>query len=418
MHVSLNVCSSPHLADCNGWADFWRYSIGINVIPADTEKKRTYENWKEWQEKPITDETHNCWKSENAFSRGMAVILGEVYHRPDRKGKRFIFIDADNQKAIEDICRILGIVVKDRPYESIHRLAEDFLVEQHEDDPTRAHIYFYAKKKLGNKSSNKNNPTLSPKITGNEIPSLEIKSERGIAYCSPSYHIHGHRYQISGTIEPITLDDEQIDKLQEHLNILCKEYGIEYVDASVLTNNTPPTTNEDHNAQEKSNEHSTFASKLWQANTIVYKGHNRHAAMLSLMDSLLLKFPNESEEFVFRIAEMKNQQICKDDNGKPSPLSEEEMLSLLKQAKVFAAKKIRKRQIQKEDSTKQTEKKEGEDTRLRQSIQKFSLNGMLAEAVLIDGQPYFLIARENGSIDVQRSILIDSPILSPHFLRG
>ena len=136
------------------------------------------------------------------------------------------------------------------------------------------------------------------------------------------------------------------------------------------------------------------------------------------MDSLLLKFPNESEEFVFRIAEMKNQQICKDDNGKPSPLSEEEMLSLLKQAKVFAAKKIRKRQIQKEDSTKQTEKKEGEDTRLRQSIQKFSLNGMLAEAVLIDGQPYFLIARENGSIDVQRSILIDSPILSPHFLRG
>lgn len=233
MHVSLNVCSSPHLADCNGWADFWRYSIGINVIPADTEKKRTYENWKEWQEKPITDETHNCWKSENAFSRGMAVILGEVYHRPDRKGKRFIFIDADNQKAIEDICRILGIVVKDRPYESIHRLAEDFLVEQHEDDPTRAHIYFYAKKKLGNKSSNKNNPTLSPKITGNEIPSLEIKSERGIAYCSPSYHIHGHRYQISGTIEPITLDDEQIDKLQEHLNILCKEYGIEYVDASV-----------------------------------------------------------------------------------------------------------------------------------------------------------------------------------------
>ena len=99
-----------------------------------------------------------------------------------------------------------------------------------------------------------------------------------------------------------------------------------------------------------------------------------------------VKFPNESEEFVFRIAEMKNQQICKDDNGKPSPLSEEEMLSLLKQAKVFAAKKIRKRQIQKEDSTKQTEKKEGEDTRLRQSIQKFSLNGMLAE-VCSDRRP-------------------------------
>jgi transaldolase len=115
---------------------------------------------------------------------------------------------------------------------------------------------------LGNKSSNKNNPALSPKLTGNEIPSFEIKSDRGIAYCSPSYHIHGHRYQISGTCEPITLGDEQIDKLQEHLNILCKEYGIEYADASVLTNTVSPNTNEDPNAQEKFNEQSTLAAKL------------------------------------------------------------------------------------------------------------------------------------------------------------
>jgi hypothetical protein len=133
------------------------------------------------------------------------------------------------------------------------------MVEQHEDDATRAHIYFYAKT-LGNKSSNKNNPALFPKLAGNEIPSLEIKSDRGIAYCSPSYHIHGHRYQVAGTIEPITLDDEQIDKLQEHLTILCKEYGIENADASILTKNTPPNTNEDYNAQENINEQSTLAS--------------------------------------------------------------------------------------------------------------------------------------------------------------
>ncbi|MDQ6668764.1 MAG: bifunctional DNA primase/polymerase, partial [Thermoproteota archaeon] len=403
----------PTLDNYSGWADFWRCIIGVNVIPADTEKKRTYENWKEWQEKPITDEIHDCWKSENAFSRGMAVILGEVFHRPDRKGQGFIFIDADNQKAIEEICRILGIVVKDKPYESIQQLAEDFLVEQHEDDSARAHIYFYAKKTLSNKSSNKNNPTLSPKLIGNEIPSLEIKSNRGIAYCSPSYHIHGHRYQISRNIEPITLDDEQIDKLQENFIILCKGYGIEYADAYVLTNNTPPNTNEDHNAQEKSNEHSTFASKLWQADTIVYRGHNRHVAMLSLMDSLLLKLPNESEEFVFRIAEMKNRQMCKDENGNPAPLSQEEMLSLLKQAKTFAAKKIEERQIQKEDSAKRTEKQNDEDTRPRQSIQKFSLHDMLAEAVLIGGQPCFLSATVNGPVDIQRSIELEDKVLMP-----
>jgi hypothetical protein len=408
-----NQLHNPPLDDFNGWADFWRYTIGVNVIPADTEKKRTYENWKEWQEKPITDEIHKSWKTENAFSRGMAVILGEVFHRPDRKGQRFIFIDADNQKAIEEIYKILGIVVKDKPYESIQQLAEDFLVEQHEDDSTRAHIYFYAKKTLSNKSSNKNNPTLSPKLAGNEIPSLEIKSDRGIAYCSPSYHIHGHIYQISGTIEPFTLDEEQIDKLQEHLNILCKEYGIEYADASVLTNTV---SQEDHNAQEKFNGQSTLASKLWQENTIVYRGHNRHGAMLSIMDSLLIKFPNESEEFVFGIAEMKNQQMCKDENGKPAPLTKEEMLSLLKQARTFAAEKIEERQIldlKKDDSAKRTENKEDGDIRPRQFIQKFSLHDMLAEAVLIGGQPYFLIATISGSVDIQRSIELADKILIP-----
>jgi hypothetical protein len=341
----------------------------------------------------------------------MAVILGEVFHRPDRRGQRFIFIDADNQKAIEEICRILGIVLKDKPYESIQQLAEDFLVEQHEDDSTRAHIYFYAKKTLGNKSSNKNNPALSPKLAGNEIPSLEIKSDRGIAYCSPSYHIHGHRYQISGVIEPIMLDEQQIVKLQEHLNILCKEYGIEYADtSSVLAINT----DEGHNPQNSINEQSTLASKLWQGNSIVYRGHNRHGAILSIMDSLLIKFQNESEEFVFRIAEMKNQQMCKDENGKPAPLPEEEMYSLLKQAKVFAAKKIEERQdLKKDDSAKRTEKREDGDVRPRQFIQKFTLNGMLAEAVLIAHQPHFLIVKDNGSVDIQRSIELEDKILIP-----
>jgi len=89
----------------------------------------------------------------------MAVILGEAYHRPDKIGQKFIFIDADNQNAIEEICRILGTVVRGKPYESLQHLAEDFLVEQHQDDLTRAHIYFYAKKTLRDKSGNKNSPT-------------------------------------------------------------------------------------------------------------------------------------------------------------------------------------------------------------------------------------------------------------------
>ena len=33
----------------NLWADYWRYTIGVNVIPADSLKKRTYEEWKPFQ---------------------------------------------------------------------------------------------------------------------------------------------------------------------------------------------------------------------------------------------------------------------------------------------------------------------------------------------------------------------------------
>ena len=39
----------PALTDHNGWADFWYYQIGVNVIPAHTHKKKTFVEWKRWQ---------------------------------------------------------------------------------------------------------------------------------------------------------------------------------------------------------------------------------------------------------------------------------------------------------------------------------------------------------------------------------
>jgi hypothetical protein len=56
-------------------ADFWRHQIGVNVISADTKNKTIYEEWKKWQNNPIPEELHNQWKTENKFSKGMAVIL-------------------------------------------------------------------------------------------------------------------------------------------------------------------------------------------------------------------------------------------------------------------------------------------------------------------------------------------------------
>jgi hypothetical protein len=48
-----NLAPPSNDYDYDGWADFWRHKIGVNVIPADTQKKVTYESWSEWQDKPI-----------------------------------------------------------------------------------------------------------------------------------------------------------------------------------------------------------------------------------------------------------------------------------------------------------------------------------------------------------------------------
>ena len=39
----------------NNWSDFWRYNIGVNVIPADTKNKVTNVKWSEWQDRPIPE---------------------------------------------------------------------------------------------------------------------------------------------------------------------------------------------------------------------------------------------------------------------------------------------------------------------------------------------------------------------------
>ena len=36
--------------DINSMSDFWSQDIGINIIPASTKDKITFENWSKWQD--------------------------------------------------------------------------------------------------------------------------------------------------------------------------------------------------------------------------------------------------------------------------------------------------------------------------------------------------------------------------------
>ena len=171
---------APPLDDHNGWADFWRYRIGVNVIPADTKNKRPWILWSEYQQKPITEEIHRKWKSENSFSLGMAVITGRAWHRKDREGYYLTVIDTDNHSAVVEFCTRNGRTI------SLSEFATKTLVEQHKDDPNKAHFYLYSPRPLAKKSSDLN---LSPTgISG--IPAVEVKGdgEHGIIFCTPSPH--------------------------------------------------------------------------------------------------------------------------------------------------------------------------------------------------------------------------------------
>jgi putative DNA primase/helicase len=246
----------------NTCADYWRYYVGVNTIPANTRKKVTYEPWAEYQFKPISEEQYKEWKTKGAFNNGIAIILGRVWHNKQRLGLYLNGIDLDNCKAIEEVCKRNGKTI------SISKLAQWTLVEQHLDDPSKLHIYIYSHKPFTKKSSDKTDSNLTSKLKNNEIPALEVKGEgsHGIFFCFPSYHMNGNRYQIIGTKDPIIVDD-----FEKHIDNICRNYGLKYLGSS------------------DTNSRSSLIpiNELFKEDAIIYEGHNRHEALLRVMESLL-----------------------------------------------------------------------------------------------------------------------------------
>ena len=66
----------------NEWADFWRYEIGVDPIPADTRKKTTNFHWSEFKFESIPEEEHEKSKGNGDFDNGMAIILGKIHRGP------------------------------------------------------------------------------------------------------------------------------------------------------------------------------------------------------------------------------------------------------------------------------------------------------------------------------------------------
>jgi putative DNA primase/helicase len=297
--MSSNSKSLP-LDDYNGWADFWRYDKGSNVIPADTKEKRTSMPWAEWQNKPIPEEVHNEWKATGAFNKGMAVIPGKVWHREDKKGLYFIFIDIDKKQAIEELCSRNGKNI------TLAQMAQKTLVEQHKDNLDKAHMYFYS-------------PVPFPKKGPDAALGIEVKGlgEHGIAFCSPSIHQAGHPYEIIGTTEPAVLNAKQAREMMQHINLICLKFAVPYFENDSKFSRLKP-----------------MIQRLIIDPTLRIPEGERHLTMLSVADSLLIrhsgkgkKLESQLKEFFIQI----NDTLCN-----PEPLPENEINSIWKDALDFS----------------------------------------------------------------------------------
>ncbi|HEY6535992.1 MAG TPA: bifunctional DNA primase/polymerase, partial [Candidatus Nitrosocosmicus sp.] len=248
----LNLLKRDPQASINVWADYWYNKIGVNVIPADTKNKMPTEKWTEWQDKPISEEVHQEWKDKNRYSNGIALIPGKVWRGPN-SGKFLVFIDLDNQKAIDEVCTSFNC-------SNLEYLANYVIVEQHQDNKSKAHLYFYSDHIFTKKSSDV--VKMKDGILNNEIPAIEVKGsgEHGIACCSPSIHKDGNKYEIIGTMEPKTYGKE----IEISLFEIYKKYNLG-------TNNQGKIPIE----------------RLFDTDFIVSEGHNRHEALLRVMESLI-----------------------------------------------------------------------------------------------------------------------------------
>jgi DNA replicative helicase MCM subunit Mcm2 (Cdc46/Mcm family) len=230
----------------NEHADFWRYQIGVNVLPADSKTKRPLVTWSEWQNSPIPEELHNTWKEQVVFSKGIAIIPGKVWHNEHKKDLYFIHLDADKKTAIDELC------FRNGKSTTLQEMSQKFIVEQHKDNLQKAHVYFYS-------------PIPFPKKDADSVLGLEVKGlgEHGVANCTASIHKNGQPWGIIGTTNPITLTADQAKELIQHIDHICKKYNLEYLEKHYRN--------------------------LLDSDTKIYQGQ-RHDSMISIANSILFRY--------------------------------------------------------------------------------------------------------------------------------
>ena len=281
------------IEEINEWADFWRYEIGVNVIPAITKVKKPQAGifWTEWKDAPISEEQHSQWKNTNMFKDGMAIITGKVWHNEEMKKYYLVCIDLDNRLAVDNFCP-----------KGVDEYSSKTIVEMHSDDSSKMHLYFYSPTLVKTKGSDKTSPKQSLRIESNQIPAIEVKCGT-LMFCSPSLHSGGYRYEILDCKKPkVSL---QVEEMVEHV---LSEYNIEYMKSS-------------------GDKAMVSMDELKDDNYKVYAGNNRHESMLRYVDSIILANKDMTDDMILQLA------LIKDEKMNVPPLGESDVNAIVIQCR-------------------------------------------------------------------------------------
>jgi hypothetical protein len=353
---------SEPITPINESADFWRYDIGVNVIPSDTKNKITSIQWSAYQGSPVPEALYEQWKREEEFSKGIAIIPGRVWHREDKQNLYFIFIDADKQIAIDELCTRNGKKI------TLQEMAQKFLVEQHADNPEKAHIYFYSPMPFLKKSAD------------SEL-GLEVKGlgEHGIAFCFPSIHKNGHPYEIIGANQPVTLTVEQAREMIQHIDQICIKHGVQYLERG----------QEDFISTVIVGKLREVVQTLVIDTTIKIPKGQRHITLISIADSILFRhLGKKSEKKLKEFFDKANHLLCE-----PEPLPDSELNGIWNSALGFVNRVSEEQKRSPQNGSKNGQAKDDKDKDKKEIyIQKFAFEGKLYEAVLIDQKASFLVA--------------------------
>lgn len=265
---------------------FWRKDLGVNTIPADTRNKKPLEEWKRWQTEPTPEPLQLHWERNDKFANGINVVLGKIHHSVGLKDYYLSCIDLDNEAAIREFCNFNG---KQLTLDELSK--HGFLIEQHLDNPARAHIYVITKEPLKKKVS-------SIPVDGKwdeNIPKIEVKTD-SLVSVTPSVHEKGCNYQFTGDYRKFIDDPIFHDKnvIEQQIDKICRKYNIEYLNGDAKANqnyNPVLRTKQPIPKGERHNKLVSYANSLIARN---YRTTNRN----TIYDYFVVynNNPNEVEE--------------------------------------------------------------------------------------------------------------------------